>query len=80
MLVEVDTSVHHFCLDIWQVFRKPFEFPVDLVCKFSRVAEDKGIDGWVLWVGFNLLQSRDDEDGGLSHTGLGLDDHVLTNQ
>merc|ERR1719354_703207 len=61
------------------IFAESLEFAVDLIGGFSSVAKDQSIDGGVFRIDFELLQSGDDEDGGFSHSGFRLDDHVLTN-
>jgi hypothetical protein len=49
---------------------------LDLLSQLTGGSEDQGLAG--LQVGVDLLESRDGESGGLSGTGLGLGDNIVT--
>ena len=58
--------------------RKPEtkELLANLVSQLAGVAEHEGVD--LVVHGVELLEHCEDEDGGLTHTGLGLADDILT--
>lgn len=62
-------------LDFGQVLGETQEFLADLVGELASVTKNQGID---MLSGDQLLKNSEDEDGGLTHTRLGLTDDIHT--
>ena len=78
LLVSLDrgTSVKDRSPDVGHVLGEPVELVLDLESQLSGVTQD---DGRNLSVdGLELLEDGQDEDGGFTHTRLGLTENVLT--
>jgi hypothetical protein len=67
-------AVEDLDLHVGQVAAEALKLVVDLECKLARVAQHDGADLPLLRL--ELVQRRQDEDGRLAHTGLGLADDV----
>jgi len=77
VLLYGDTAEEDLDLDLRHVFGETEVLLADLVCELAGVAEDEGVDGVVVLLDVELLESGEDEDGGLTGTGLGLADDVV---
>lgn len=78
LLISLDRRppVKHARPNIRHVLCESVELVLDLKGEFSSVTQDDGRD--FSFGGFELLQDGEDKDGGLSHTGFGLAEDVLT--
>mmetsp|Transcript_3033 Transcript_3033/g.8215 ORF Transcript_3033/g.8215 Transcript_3033/m.8215 type:complete len:398 (-) Transcript_3033:169-1362(-) len=74
--LDADSTEDGADLDVRQVSRESLELVGDLESKLSRVAHHQSLNLALLWL--ELLQDRQDEYGRLSHTTLGLAQHVLS--
>jgi hypothetical protein len=78
ILLDGGTAVENTRLNIRHVFAEAVVLIANLVGQLTGVAHDHNRDLAIHWL--NLLQSRQDEDGSLSQTGLGLADNVTTEE
>lgn len=77
IVVNWDTTVESGTSDLLQVFCESIEFLLDLVRQLSGVAQDKSWS-W-FWISLiNLVEDRQDEHSGLTHTRDSLAENVLS--
>ena len=83
VLQEVDvfvdwyTTVEGGASDLLQVFCKSVKFLLDLVGEFSSIAQDEG-SSWLWIILVDLVEDRQDEHSGLTHTRDSLAEDILT--
>jgi len=70
ILYDGGSTIEDGGLHIWHIFAESSIFILDLIRKFTGVTHDK--DGGLASDGFHLLESGEDEYGGLTETGFGL--------
>jgi len=70
ILLDGCSSVEYTSLYLRHVFAESSVLISDLVCKLTSVAHNQ--DGGLTSDWLDLLKSREDEDSGLTETGLGL--------
>jgi len=80
VLVLRDTTEEDGGGAVREVLVEALEFAFDLVSKFAGVDDDDGLDGGLFTSlrGGDLFEESEDEDGGLTHTSLGLGEDVTT--
>ena len=77
IIIDWNTTVKSGTSDLLQVFCESVKFLLDLVGQLSGVAQDKSWS-W-LWISLiNLVEDRQDEDSGLSHTRDSLAENILS--
>lgn len=76
VFLDWDSTEEYLRVDVWHVLGESFDFILDLISKLSSVTENQS--GVWLWVLLELLQDRNDEHCGLSHTRDSLTDDVST--
>ena len=72
------TSIEDTDLDIWKELGEAVVFVPDLICQLASVAHYQDGSDTGLGLLFHLLQGCEDEDGGLSETGLGLAEDIVS--
>jgi hypothetical protein len=72
-----ETTVEHLSLNLRQVLSKPSELILDLVCKFSGVANNKCRAG--LGVFWQLMQNGQNKHSSLAHARFSLTKDVHSN-
>lgn len=70
------TTIDDLSADLVHELGEALKFVFDLVGQFTSVAQDEGTAG--LWILRDDLESSENKDGGLSHTGHGLTKNILT--
>lgn len=76
ILLDRDTTIKNFGLDGRHVLLEALELLANLEGELAGVAEDEGLNRLVVLLRVELLESRQDEDSRLTHTGLGLAENV----
>jgi len=74
ILLDRSAAIEHASLDVRHILGEAVVLVLDLVGKLTGVAHDQY--GGLAGDRFDLLQAGQDEDGGLSETGLGLAHHI----
>lgn len=77
IIINWHTTVESSTSNLWKVFCESIELLLDLIRKLSGVAKDQGSS----WLGVSLVdlvQDREDEDSGLTHTSLSLAQDIFS--
>ena len=76
VFLDGDTTVENLSDDIRKVLGETSHLVLDLISKLTSVAHDESGGG--LGVLLELMKHREDEDGGLTHTGHSLANNIAT--